>query len=288
MQKKNWHASQRMEETNGLASSSSAKPAASLLSRLVLVCVVILLVTGCASNPPLAKGAPAAGPANKVVYVIDRGWHTDIALPINEISGPLMGIRPNLSAVRYLLFGFGDRHYLLARKITFLNTLASLFPGRSVILITMLRTPPAHAFGRKNVVKLRLSRAGLERITAFLWSYIAKSRAGQPVGLGDGPYPGSFYYASPGTYDAFHTCNSWVAETLASGGLTINSHGVIFADQVMRQARALAALEERVGHAARSTSVRGGTAATCRRGTQRLYSGERPPYSAAEAADCCC
>jgi hypothetical protein len=58
--------------------------------------------------------------------------------------------------------------------------------------------------------------------------------------LAEGPYPGSEFYASPATYDAFYTCNTFAAEALGAAGLPIASGGVIFAEQVMGPSRRLA------------------------------------------------
>jgi hypothetical protein len=58
--------------------------------------------------------------------------------------------------------------------------------------------------------------------------------------LGDGPYPGSLFYASGDTYALTHTCNTWTAEALQIGGTEVRAAGVLFAGQVMDRARAAA------------------------------------------------
>jgi len=53
--------------------------------------------------------------------------------------------------------------------------------------------------------------------------------------IGTGPYPQSASYASSGTYNLAHTCNTWTAEALRTAGLPVNAAGVVFSGQVLDQ-----------------------------------------------------
>jgi hypothetical protein len=176
-----------------------------------------------------------------IVYVIGRGWHTDIGLPAEEISGDLARLKQGLPGVRFLTFGFGDRQYLVKRATNFGDMLAALLPSESALLMTALRASPRDAFGAGNVVELHVSRMGLARIQAGLWHEFEVSGSGDPVMLAEGPYPGSAFYAARDTYDGFYTCNTWTARLLHSGGLPMPVTGVLFSEQVMGMARWIAA-----------------------------------------------
>jgi hypothetical protein len=80
-----------------------------------------------------------------------------------------------------------------------------------------------------------MSREGLDRLAAFLWDYLEKNPQLVPHRVGDGPYPGSTFYASTGTYSLSNTCNTWTAEALRIGGLPVSASGVVFAHQVVAQ-----------------------------------------------------
>ncbi len=206
-----------------------------------LACTLML----CGCTPPVGQAGPP-GPA--VVYAIDRGWHTDIGLPVDEISDPLDTIEQRFPGVHFLTFGFGERQYLLSRKATVGEMLGALLPSQSALLVTALTATPAAAFGARHVVVLHVSADGMARITSALWQALEKSSDGTPALLGDGPYPGSVFYAAGGTYDAFNTCNTWTAQMLHAGGLPLSPAGVLFSGQVMDMARAIAAQQASMRH----------------------------------------
>lgn len=196
------------------------------------LCFALTLMIGACAAPASIESADDA-----VVYVIGRGWHTDIGLPVEEISGPLATLESAFHGVRFLTFGFGERQFLVDRKKTFGGMLNALLPSQSALLMTALRAPPREAFGQSNVVVLHVSHAGLERIEASIWQELERSAVGQPTLLADGPYPGSVFYAARDTYFGLNTCNTWTAGTLRTGGVPMPVTGVLFAGQVMGMAR---------------------------------------------------
>jgi uncharacterized protein (TIGR02117 family) len=200
--------------------------------------VFLALLTACSLN----KANVPAG--DEVVYVIERGWHTDIGLPVTEITGPLKALERGFPGVTVLTFGFGERQFLVNRKTNFRAMLNALLPSQSALLMTALRTSPEAAFGSSNVVALSVPRAELEQIEAGIWQEFERS-GGEPILLAAGPYPGSVFYAARDTYDGLFTCNTWTAETLRAGGLPMPSTGVLFSGQVMGSVRWIAAQQAR-------------------------------------------
>ncbi len=213
-----------------------------------LLGLVAAAASGCTAPPAHLDAVPAAAvPAGgAAVAVIDRGWHTDIALPADAVAGPVAGVAQEFPGARFLVFGFGDREFYMSREESVLQTVAAMFPGPGVILVTGLGAPPAAAFGADRVVTLRLSCRELDTMTAFLRRALASRADGSPQRLGDGPYRGSLFYASSETYDLFHDCNRWTLAALLSAGLPADPDGVIFAGEVMAQVRQIAARQQRL------------------------------------------
>jgi uncharacterized protein (TIGR02117 family) len=202
-----------------------------------LVALTAFALAACATVPePTVTGASADAGPSVVIYVIKRSWHTDLGFEAVDLHPPLAGIRPQLAGARYLLFGFGDRHYLIDHGGSTKDLLGAVWPGSGVVLVTGLRATPEAAFGASGVIRLTLSATQAHRLEAFIWSTLATGRDAASV-LGAGPYDGSYYYAATMHYSGVHTCNTWTAEGLRAAGLPIRSFAVAFSGQVWRQVR---------------------------------------------------
>jgi len=198
------------------------------------------LIAACLLFACTAPELPAAPPGDAVIYVIGRGWHTDIGLPTEEIAEPLAALERPFPGVRFLTFGFGDREFLLQRNRSSFAMLAALLPGRGALLVTALSATPEAAFGPLQVVALHVSRGDLASLQARLWREFELSPSATLIPLAEGPYPGSLFYAASATYSGLYTCNTWTADVARAGGLPIPAAGVLFAGQVMRMARWIA------------------------------------------------
>nr|WP_294502839.1 DUF2459 domain-containing protein [uncultured Rhodopila sp.] len=208
------------------------------MTRAILTLAAACLVSACTGIAP-----PPGPPADAVVYVIGRGWHTDIGLPAAEITGKLAALKQPFPGVRVLTIGFGDRRFLLTRDRSPLALLSALLPGRAALLVTALRTDPEPAFGAAHVVRLHINAAELDGLRERLWREFEHAAGDQPVMLTDGPYPGSLFYAASATYSGLYTCNTWTADVARAGGLAMPATGVLFAGQVMGMAHWIASRE---------------------------------------------
>ncbi len=207
---------------------------------LLHCCLAAVALSGCAQ---LTGPVPAPGPAE--VFVVGRGWHTDIAVPASALDGPASQLIADLQGVRFVSVGFGERQFYMNRHPSFGGMLTALLPSQSALLVTTLRAAPPAAFGAEHVVRVAVSVAARQRIVAAIWHELETTPDGMPRRLAPGPYPGSVFYASRGTYDALNTCNTWTADTLRAGGLPMPA-GVLFASSVMAAARRIAAAQAAV------------------------------------------
>jgi uncharacterized protein (TIGR02117 family) len=181
--------------------------------------------------------APYAGwgPRTEVIYVISSGWHTELGLPLEALSGPLAALKPTFQGARYLVFGWGAHDYYMAQNAGIRDLLRAATPGPAVMLVISLQISPEAFFGASNVFVLPAPPEGIQRLSQFLWDYLDKNETGAPDRIGVGPYPQSVFYASTGTYNLGHTCNTWTAEALRVAGLPVSPTGVVFAGQVLDQ-----------------------------------------------------
>ena len=213
------------------------------MHRCVAVVWAMSLLAGCAGAPPRqgvapARDTPREAAALAVVYVVRRGWHVDIGLPVAGLDGDLASIASQWPGASYLLFGFGDRRYLMSRDTGSCSGLAALWPGPGLILVTAVRGDLARAFGGSEVLALPVDGGQQGRTQAYIRGSILTRQGTQGVeAVAVGPYDGSFYYAANAIYSGTHTCNTWAAEVLQAAGLPIESAGVVLAGQVWRRAR---------------------------------------------------
>jgi uncharacterized protein (TIGR02117 family) len=151
------------------------------------------------------------------------------------IKGPLADLKAEFPGAGYLVFGWGARDYYMARNPGIGDILRAVASGRAVMLVIPLKMAPEAFFGVSNAVVIHVSPAGIERLSQLLWNYLATDEEGAPRRIGAGLYPESVFYASTGTYNLSHTCNTWTAEALRVTGLPVSATGVVFASQVLDQ-----------------------------------------------------
>jgi hypothetical protein len=146
-------------------------------------------------------------------------------------------LRARFTGARSFTFGFGERLYVQKRDRTAFDALRALLPSDGMVLVTALNTTPAAAFGADDAIPLAVSAEGFAGVKDFVRGSISDDAAGAPAFLGDGPYPGSAFYATTRTYYGLFTCNTWTAQALRAGGVPVTADGVVFASEVMGQVR---------------------------------------------------
>jgi uncharacterized protein (TIGR02117 family) len=191
---------------------------------------------GCGTAPP-AKPYAGLAPPREAIYVISGGWHTEVGLPVEALGGSLRALKQDFPFARYLVFGWGARDFYMAQNFGIGDLLRAAVPGPAVMLVIPLEISPEAFFGASNVYALPAPPNGVQRLSQFLWDYLVTEENGMPrrIGAGPGPYPQSIFYASTGTYNLGHTCNTWTAEALRAAGLPVNAAGVAFSGQVLDQ-----------------------------------------------------
>jgi hypothetical protein len=184
--------------------------------------------------PPAARLLPG-GPA-VILYLARRSWHVDVGFAQADLAPSLAPVAAQFAGAKYLFFGFGDQHYLVAGSRKSPSMLRALWPGPALVLVTAINDPAA-AFGASQVIELALRPAEARAVQAF----IRASMSGATLTpLAPGPYADSAFYAAGLRYSALHTCNTWAAEALQAGDQPIHARGVILAGQLWSQALRLA------------------------------------------------
>jgi hypothetical protein len=199
--------------------------------------IAIVLLTGCSG--PMAPGHANAPLSGDSVTLLDHGWHTDIGIPAEELTGPLAVFRSIFPGARSLVFSFGKRTFLVAPPHDWSEYLLGPVPGPAAIMVTGLAVPAENAYGTDPTLILRLPKGGATLLSDFIWREIVHDEAGRPRLIDRGPFVGSLFYEASARYALSHTCNAWSALALRAAGLDIDPSGVIFASQIMTRAQAM-------------------------------------------------
>jgi Protein of unknown function (DUF2459) len=186
-----------------------------------------------------------------------------------DLTPPLDSIAAGFPGTRYVLFGFGDRRYLVHGA----NISGALWPGAGIVLVTTVSSPQlTQAFPADDVASFALSRPQMTALQDFVVASL--SQQGQvPPPVAPGPYAGSAYYPAVQRYSAVHTCNTWAAEALQHAGLPVTSRGVEFSWQVWRQVRRIERERPAAGAQKGTTGARWRAARSAAQAAARARSG---------------
>lgn len=238
---------------------------------------LLALLAGCAAAPGPAPSCDPLPPDTLPLYLVDRGWHTEIGIPAADLTGPLAYFRQVFPGARTILFGYGKKTFFTAPTSSPEEYLIGPFPGPAVIQVFALTVAPPQAYAPGTVVTLPLPPAGMARLSAFIGDDLVPGqrtmgqrtmgqgtmgqgtsgqgtsgqgtlgqgtlrqetpgREERPRLVAVGHLPESLFYAARSRYTLFHTCNGWVEQALRQAGLPIPDGRAIFAGQVMRKGR---------------------------------------------------
>jgi len=199
----------------------------------------LVLTAGCLTHAP-DREAPSHDPA-RAVWVVDHGWHTAIVVRRADVDPAIWPEVNDFAQAALVEIAWGDRDFYMAAEATAsLAVKAALFTSGSVLHVAGLGESGLSGIPASDVVELRISRPGFDRMTRFAHDEYQRDAEGRAVRLGPGLYGASWFYAARSRYHLFSTCNTWVARALQHAGLDVTSAGIVTAGAVMQQVRRLA------------------------------------------------
>lgn len=219
------------------------RPAGTFLGKLWGALSMALLVSLLAVVPGCAAGKtwsylPATRAEERSIYVIAHGWHAGVALPAEELGEELGFVKEFVRPGRYYEFGWGEAEFYQADKITVPIFLKAVFwRNPSVMHVFAMPVAPVEQFPGVDMVELTLSREGLKHLKDQLRASFKLDAAQRPYPLKGGAHGESRFFQAEGYYLITHTCNTWTAKVLASGGVPMDTVFTLRSAGVMRQAK---------------------------------------------------
>jgi uncharacterized protein (TIGR02117 family) len=191
-----------------------------VLLGLVVLYIALALITlrhgDKAFYPAQADGIP--------IYVINNGFHTDIALPADLVmkrGGVLAEAGRRAGSGNWLVYGWGDAGFYTAKGLSFaraVDALRALFmPGNpSVIRVFSLNASPDRAFADPIASVAIVSPQGFEAMARHIEASFTLE-SGAPVAV-DVPME-EVFFLSHEHFSIFRVCNNWTSDQLAAAGL---------------------------------------------------------------------
>lgn len=206
----------------------------------ILLCtltVTFLCSSGCAASIKGACPVDAREPA-KTIYLVSHGWHAGIVVNRSDIPDDIRLVHKDFSSAGYLEIGWGDRDYYTTPDPHLGIALNAIFlPTPSVLHTVAFNDSVASYFPHSEIIIVRLSDAGLQRLIRYIAASYDRDPAGNLVPLGVGLYGASQFYRSQEMYHLFRTCNVWTARALYIAGCPLRPFLAITVDNLMSQAQ---------------------------------------------------
>lgn len=190
--------------------------------------VAVLLVP---SVPTMADGW------SHRVFVHSNGWHTGIAVAVEDIPDGMIPEAEDFSDAHYLEFGWGDAEYYPEPDAGVLDAIGAAFPGPAVVHVTPLQGRPREVYRQGEEVVLMFERNNFSRLIEYLHESFDRGGSARAEVAAPGIHPRSKFYPATGEFSLANTCNTWTARGLAAAGVDIRVAGVQRAEDVMNQLR---------------------------------------------------
>jgi uncharacterized protein (TIGR02117 family) len=187
--------------------------------------ILLLLVLALATARPGDRRLYPARPGDvQAIWLIDNGFHTDLALPRAAImahGGPVAAAAAATSRDDWIMVGWGDARFYEATSPwqgRLVDAGRAALGGRpTTVHLEGVPTRPDLAFS-SGVHRIVLSSAGLAALMARIDRSFAL-KAGAPIMLPVARQPDEAFFASGEGFNLFHVCNDWTSELLAAAGV---------------------------------------------------------------------
>lgn len=159
------------------------------------------------------------------IYVVNTGFHTDIALPAEQVrlrGGVLAEASRAAGDKHWLYYGWGDAGFFSGKGVSLARIgdgLCALFmPGNpSVMRIFGLDPDPEQAFADPVAAPVVLSPAGFDALARHIEaSFVTRNGAPLVAPVSD---KGMSFFVSREHFSVFRVCNHWTADQLSAAGL---------------------------------------------------------------------
>lgn len=198
---------------------------------ILIAIIVLALVLGVLTSRPGDKALypPAVGAPRTTIYLIDNGFHSDIALPRSAVAGAptLAKAAAATTDAPWVLVGWGDERFYEGQGVSLArlgDALRALFwpDNAAVVHLEGVAGQPDMAFQDAHARAIELSGPGLQRLEARIDQSFARDGQGLPERAPGSAWADEAFFLSNERFGLFHLCNHWTAQALNAAGLPVS------------------------------------------------------------------
>ena len=204
------------------------------LLRETILLISLLILSACSTKPHVLKQTDISVPASKEVFIVNHGLHTGIVVPASTIQSQLPQLYDRFGNTPYMEFGWGDKSYYQAEKVTSGLTVRAIFwPTDSVMHAEAIPQRPDLHFTDIEVESLCLDHGQYSLLVGFIEHSFYRDSDGNIIKAKSGAEENSQFYQGEGDYYLMNTCNTWTAKGLKSAGMSISPAFKVTAGSIM-------------------------------------------------------
>lgn len=189
---------------------------------IIVLYLMLGLITARHGDRALYPASSPGKTGNVTIYIINNGFHTDLALPVDQVMrhGGVLAQAGNTSrGQKWIIYGWGDLGFFSAKGVSVARAsdgLRALFsPGNpSVIRVFGSDRRPDQAYDSAKAIVL--SPAGFDALAAHMDASFT-TMAGAPVAAP--VVTDEAFFLSREHFSVLRLCNNWTADQLAAAGL---------------------------------------------------------------------
>lgn len=205
------------------------------MTKISLIFIGLFFIFSCSNKPDVEVTlSDDSDIKNNEVFVVNHGWHTGFVVSSESAYKQIPGLQSRFGDTDYIEFGWGDKGFYKANKITADLVVRAIFwPTESVVHTVSVPVKPSEFFPNSEIIKLCLSENAYAGLVRFIKNSFKQNNDKTLVSLSKGIYGNSQFFKGEGDYYLFNTCNKWTAKGLASAGLDITTGFKLTASSIM-------------------------------------------------------
>ena len=195
---------------------------------LLTLITFILLYLGCAwAFSHISVQAERNAQKDITIYLKSNGVHTDVVLPVKTTYKDWSEIilyknaRCADTSLKYIAFGWGDKGFYLKTPTWSDLKASTVFKAAFGLSSAAMHTNFYDNLKEgKRCIRLQISKEQYLRLITYIEKSLLTDVSGKPITIGANARYNDHdaFYEAKGSYNLFHTCNTWTNDALKTSG----------------------------------------------------------------------